>query len=537
MQSKPVPGSSPKDEPDYDNFLQRIQVWFMDRLALGGGQLFTTDAADLFDAYLSGFDGEERQYHNCHACRQFFERYAGLVVIDDNGVTHSAIFSSPDAPPEYLRAVREVIRAVTEARVTGVFYAKEAILGTPQAGGWRHFFVTQVRPHLEITKTVGHHMAEKLEDHKNVLRALNEFSIPNLEQAVRLLDADQLYRAEALLGGAKWLLAQAQVQAQAQTHRGRSIYKTNLLWRAITLAPAGFCHPRAGMLGTLLEDLQEGLPFDDVKRRFDAKMHPLRYQRPQAPPSVGTVQQAEKLFEQMGLAPALKRRLATMEDLECLWKSTEEQPAGTGLFGHLKTKGASSSAPVVDTPVITMTWEKFQRKVLPLAEKIEFHVPPTNAGFCQLVTAVDPSAPPIVYWDAMAHRNPVSWYVYDNGSRPTQFGLTVNAWTVVEAVTLQPNTWAGNFGHTGEAVIFALRGCRDKDYMSAGLGLFPSILRSELHGVRSVIEAFSRDGKIQDTEFSVAGIRLSKGENFGRHARFRVLSGGAWQVYDLDRWD
>jgi hypothetical protein len=38
------------------------------------------------------------------------------------------------------------------------------------------------------------------------------------------------------------------------------------------------------MIGALLDDIKSGLPFEDIKARFDAKMHPLRYQRPKPRP-------------------------------------------------------------------------------------------------------------------------------------------------------------------------------------------------------------------------------------------------------------
>ena len=63
----------------------------------------------------------------------------------------------------------------------------------------------------------------------------------------------------------------------------------NLTWLAVATAPAGFCHVRSSMIGTLLEDVAAGMPFDAIKQRFDAKMHPLQYQRPTAMPSVPSI--------------------------------------------------------------------------------------------------------------------------------------------------------------------------------------------------------------------------------------------------------
>jgi hypothetical protein len=86
-------------------------------------------------------------------------------------------------------------------------------------------------------------------------------------------------------------------------------------------------------------------------------------------------------------------------------------------------------------------------------------------------------------------------------------------------------------------VVFVLEGARDKRWASAGAGLFPEILKAELHAVRSVIEAYSKSGQIVGIEDgSASGILLAKGAPWN-HV-FRVTSGAGTAVeYKLDRWD
>jgi len=83
-------------------------------------------------------------------------------------------------------------------------------------------------------------------------------------------------------------------------------------------------------------------------------------------------------------------------------------------------------------------------------------------------------------------------------------------------------------------VIFILAGA--KDSQNTSLALFPETLRSELHQVRSTIEAFSRAGKLEGQEkASACGIALNKGSN--GNARFRVRTKTGTVEYRLDRWD
>ena len=54
--------------------------------------LFTTNVENLFDIYLNNLPEEGRQHYNCHACRDFINRYGGLVTIDsETGKTSPAM--------------------------------------------------------------------------------------------------------------------------------------------------------------------------------------------------------------------------------------------------------------------------------------------------------------------------------------------------------------------------------------------------------------------------------------------------------------
>jgi hypothetical protein len=71
------------EDAEYDAYLARVNARFVGNAA---GPLFTTDVDGLWDAYLTSFDDAHRQHHNCHACRHFIERWAGLVTIDERGL-------------------------------------------------------------------------------------------------------------------------------------------------------------------------------------------------------------------------------------------------------------------------------------------------------------------------------------------------------------------------------------------------------------------------------------------------------------------
>lgn len=503
-------------DTDYHEYLARVNARFL-RNTEGGAPLFTTDAEDLWETYLASFeDPAIRQHHNCHACRRFIETFGGLVTIDESGSPAPAIWNPEDAPEECLPAIEALAKRVRRAKITGVFLCSEPKWGTPQTGVWRHLSVTPPKARIYARKilTAGQAMAEKREDYKNIRRALSEFTGPQLATAVRLLKTDALYRSEKILGQAEWL---------DSLHAVRK--NTNLVWRAVASAPAGFCHPRAGMLGTLLEDIAAGKDFDAVAKAFAAKMHPLAYQRPQAAPSEGAIAAAEKIVAQLGAAGSLARRFARLEDVRPIWTPTKDAPApADGVFSHLKAKGAAE--PSLKIPAQTMTWDKFQRTVLPTANKIEILVP-NHGKFAVMVTAVNPEAPLIFRWD-----HPVSWYFWHGGSFAREFNLSPR-YVAIDAIVPNPASWGSEKrSNQTEAVMFAISGARETK--QAGAAIFPENLRSEFHGIRSVIEAYSQAAKIEDTGSPhVAGLVLAKTGDI----RLRVWAGTSSLDYNLDRWD
>src|SRR5512139_1607092 len=167
------------EDADYDAFLARVNARFLANVE-GGKPLFTTDADGLWPAYLGEFDQPERQYHTCHACRQFVERFGGLVTIAADGSTAPAIWNEDDAPEDYKSAISAMARLVRRAKVTGQFLSSAKVWGAPETGVWHHLYVKP--PATMVYKpallTAGQKMAEKREDFKTVMHALNEFTQP-----------------------------------------------------------------------------------------------------------------------------------------------------------------------------------------------------------------------------------------------------------------------------------------------------------------------------------------------------------------------
>lgn len=504
---------------DYSALLLGVRASFE---AVKTGPLFQTDASGLNDLYLDSLSGE-RQVYNCHACRHFIERFGGVVAIGDDGKLTPAMWSVPE-PPDFYQDAFEALRAkVTRARVVSVFYSKLETWGTPVTGSWSHMAATPARSlvYREGALTAGQAMAASKEKFRTVMTALAEFKPAALDQALRLFEADALSRAERFVGPVRWL---RQLQDRPKGRAGE-----NIVWRAIATAPEGFCHPKASVVGPLLDDIVAGLPFDEIKTKFAAMLHPLRYQRPQAAPAAGAIKAAEALVEKLGIAKSLERRFALLDEIETIWRPPTilGAPLPGGVFAHIKAKDAVPVAPI-SLPTVTATWDKFSRTVLIAAERLEFLVP-NSGNFEAYLTASHPDAPLIFKW-----ANPFSDYVYLSGSTAYNWGLQTGSWVPVLAISQRPNMWGDPKPHLGEGLLLILKDAADRQ-TGQGNALFPETLQDELHGARSVIEAYAKSAVIERPEGQYAsGYGIGKGKI---DVTLRAFSAGAWSSYRIDRWD
>lgn len=543
-----VPSTSPVST-DNDGYPQLEQL-IKNRVATLHGPAFTTTAVGdvLFDLFLEHLPEAHRQHYNCRCCRRFVAKFGGLVLIAEGGTRTTVLWEPDDVPSFFREAIGAMREAVMQSKVTGVFLCEDKTWGTPQNHStkkaedgpdwaphvWTHLHGVPSNPFKHPLLTDTQVMAEKLQDFIMLEAGLKEYKQEVVAEAVRVLEADALDRSEKTLGIAQWLLGLHKATTNTRN-------RINILWRAVALAPAGFCHVRSTMINTLLADIAEGKPFESVKRRWSEKMHPLQYQRPTAAPTDGQIKAAETTVSKLASQGSLSRRFARLHEIVAMWRPTPIQektsPLG-GIFDHLKSQ--SETVKPLQLPPQTMTWELFRAKVLSTACKIEYFVPGTSAPYAALVTAADPNAPPILQWDTEP-RNPVSWYLYNGGSAPHLWNLRAANWYVVTAICKNPAHWHHPelFKHHAQSAMLILDQARDTMSIGGktGGGFFPETLRAEYHGIRSVMEAYAQKAHVAGGPDSDAnGIILSGGRFSGVLLRVTTADGSTAN-YQLDRWE
>lgn len=522
---------------DFDDLTRSAQAALARALDQGKGWLVRVDAGDLFDKYLAQFGSpDDRQYHNC--CHSFLRRFGSLAVLTDDGRIVSALWDESLLPHHHHHAYREVAAALREAveagRVVDLFLWDEREWGHREAGGFTHLWATPDPLHRWTRRdmTAEQAMAAKREDRRHLARTALLLDRKAVLRAAGMLRSGELSRGEKLVEWADWLVS-LQDQAHSNASRTKREHLNRLLWRAVASAPAGWCTPRSSTLGALVDDISAGMSAGELKRRHEERVDPLKYQRPTTLKE-GNVRQAERLFEEMGLAPALRRRFARASELVHLWQP-QAAPAGQepGLFGHLLPARRRTAEANLTSGHVAMTFAKFRRDVLPRALEVEVLVP-QHGQFSAFTTQADPDAPPILQWDSKECRNPFAWYVYHNGSSAAVWGLRGGSRSRVVSMSLMPCCWGDESRHRdlGNRALLVLEGA--KDSRNSSLALFPECLRSELHAVRSTIEAHSRAGQLEDVDGQHAS-GLLVGD--GCEATLVVRTREGISSYRIDRWE
>ena len=374
--------------------------------------LFKTENSDeLFDIYLNNLPAYGRQYYNCNCCRSFINKVGGLVTIDEQGNTKSAMWNMSSALladiPFFAKSIEAMRAHVERQKVTGVFLTDESLAGTPSTNGWTHLHCEL--PSCTINRsgvnTAGQAMAEKAQDHIVLMRSLNEFTLDTATKAMELIYSETLYRADRVKPVGEFFH-----RIKMKTDNATQAHKKNICWTAVAKASGTFTHVRSSVIGTLLSDIQEGLSFERVAQNFKEKMNPANYMRSQSAPTENAKAQAEKLVMELGLADSLRRRYARIEEIpEFVWKPKKNiistQPAPS-LFGHIPTKDKVDPTDNGLMPSSTMTWVKFARTVLPMATEMAVKVD-NPSRFIGLVTEAVDGAENIMQWN-----NPFSWYYH-----------------------------------------------------------------------------------------------------------------------------
>lgn len=388
----------------FNQLKNAIQKRF-DELADGETFVFykDVDRDKVWDVYLLAFEPGNRQEHNCNSCKSFLRQFSGIVFIKRGVVESIWGIDVMGIDEEYRASITALQAYIASLPITNVFIAETQKLGTAKNRDgvrdiiWEHLSLqTSLRTMnaAAIPSKLGEYRTGK----ETLQRALNELTLDAAETIIELVAQNSLYRgAEFVENVKKFKILKIAYDAIPAADREA------FLWNTSTIAPHvnGI---RNTAIGTLLQDLSEGLDLDRAVGKYEAFTAPANYKRPSALVTPAMVNKAKETITELGFIDSLARRFANDTDLninDVLFVDKASQV--NDVFDTMAKETVVN--PKTFSKIEEISIADFIGNVIPTAKSIEVLVENSHLNnFVSIITAQDPDAKSMFKW-----ANPFSW--------------------------------------------------------------------------------------------------------------------------------
>lgn len=326
------------------------------------------DRDKIWEVYLNAFAEDKKQENNCNCCKSFLRQFAGIVAIENNKITTLWDFEVDDE--EYKEPIKAVGRYIRSLPIAGIYMNDFKKCGTDKnldqkrSIFWEHFFIEL--PSSVVKKDFGPVCADAL-DNKNVLkRSLEEITDDAVDTVLELIGQNSLYRGNEFASLVKDF---QKAKARYKTIKGESP-KDNFCWLESRKIRAATCRIKNSAIGTLLNNLSEGMELDKAVSAFEKVVAPTNYKRPTALVTPRMIEDAKKRLQELNLVEALNRRLLTNKDLNIenslfVHRATKR---GGDVFDQLKQESVINPKSLSKVEEISI--KDFAEKVIPTAKSI-----------------------------------------------------------------------------------------------------------------------------------------------------------------------
>lgn len=388
--------------------------------AMSAHRLFSTnsDKAVLWDTYLASFPAgtnpvfKARTEHDCSCCRHFIKTIGGVVNIVGGRIVTLWDFKVDGPYQEVADAMAAYVRS---RAIENVYMHPERMVGTASnrqlledrsVKTWEHFHVNLPDAAVARGEQIGKQSGEFLATHDVMKRGLSEIAMDAVDTALDLIAQNSLYRGEEH----RFSVAEFRKVMVKFVGLADNVARDLFVWENMETVHNSVARIRNSVIGTLLTDLSEGKDLENAVKQFETKVAPMNYKRPTALVTKAMVAKAQETVNELGLATALERRYATLDDItvnNILFADRAKKLAmdvfddiAVGAAVDVKKFGKVEEIQIAD----------FIAKVLPSAQAVEALFENRHSGsMVSLIAPVDPTAKQLFKWP-----NGFSWsYVGD----------------------------------------------------------------------------------------------------------------------------
>ena len=338
--------------------------------------------------------------HHCTCCFQFLRNIGNVVAIIDGKI--ATVWDGFVAPAPYDTVAAKMHEWVLSQPITNLFRTSEPSFGKQETfqkledsvKKWNHFHADIAARHkVPNPDTVTGEWRSMVEVFKRGLETLSRSALTDvIDLASQKPEQGGLYR------GAEFLptlnsFRDAQDAYSALPEQARETF----LWANGGSHLARF---RNTMIGTLVQDLSEGMDIETAVKAYEKKAAPENYKRPTAIVTPGMIAAAMKTINELGLEPTLARRYAKLSDVSVnnvLWVDNDAKSIMKSPLENLLMSAVGK--PVKEVLAEDISIDTFMDDVLPTASSISLLVRNSHRNnFVSLTAPVHADAERLFKW-------------------------------------------------------------------------------------------------------------------------------------------
>ncbi len=367
------------------------------------------DKDDLWDTYLSAFpDGSnpmfrERTEHDCSCCKNFIRNVGNLVGIA-NDLTLNTVWDI-NIGGDYQVVADAMAALVKKSSIRSLFLTSEAKYGQINnierlANGdihqWEHFYA-DIPSHLRRNGTgvsLGQELGTKQATYGVLKRSITEITDVSVEIVLDLIQQNSIYRGSEF----KHIVTDLK-KAKKQLGSLVGEEQSRAMWLYVAKHGEAARYKNT-VIGTLMEDLSDGVELEKAVASFESKVAPTNYKRSSSLVTQKMIDKANQRIQELGIESALQRRYAREDDItvnNVLFADRNSNITGVSVLDVLSP---TKPTEINFDKVQEMTASEFIENVLPRAQSIEAYVENRHlTNLMSLIAPANPDAPNILKWD------------------------------------------------------------------------------------------------------------------------------------------
>lgn len=370
----------------------------------------SVDTEEMWEYYQSSFpEGtnpmlKERREYDCNNCKHFVRRMGNVVAIDPNTFKKTSIWNV-QVEGYYQNVAQAMNEYILAKPISHAFRSETAIIGQASTKDlvrnvtWNHFYAEVPQTLVTIESDIASTIGEINNIYQVVNRGLTSLTLDAAETVLELIEGNSIYRGNEFKPQVK-----AFISLKKKYESLEDSVKSAFVWDSV-IRLGNSLRFRNTVIGTLVEDLTDGVDLDTAVAKYESKVAPSNYKRTSSVITPRMIADAQSTIQSLGLEDDLQRRFAKETDInvsEVLFSAKAKK--ALNVFDDLTQEASAKCDPKVLSKATTISIKEFITSVLPSLTKLELLV--TNSLKSNFVSLIAPTIPrtSLLRWD-----NGFSW--------------------------------------------------------------------------------------------------------------------------------